>query len=66
MKKNKNVLVVSHGNAIRALVKYIEQIPDEKAKDIEMIFGGLLLYDLDQDGHMIHKEMRHITSEVNA
>lgn len=61
-----NVLVVSHGNAIRALMKYIEQIPDEKMKDLEMIFGGILIYDLDNEGHMVHKEIRKVESTVNA
>lgn len=61
-----NVLVVSHGNAIRALVKYIENIPDEEVKHIEMMFGGVLIYELDTKGKMISKEIKKVESKVNA
>ncbi len=62
----KNVLVVSHGNAIRALMKYIENIPDAEVVHIEMLFGGVLIYDIDADGHMIDKETRKTESVVHA
>ncbi len=66
IREGKNVLVVSHGNAIRALMKYMEQISDDDVAHIEMLFGGILIYDLDQDGHMLHKEIRQVTSQVPA
>lgn len=66
LKEGKNVLMVAHGNSIRALIKYIENIPDNKIKDLEMLFGGVLIYDLDNDGHMVHKETRITKSTVNA
>ncbi|MBL8159080.1 2,3-bisphosphoglycerate-dependent phosphoglycerate mutase [Candidatus Saccharibacteria bacterium] len=63
----KNVLVVSHGNAIRALVKYIEDISDEGIGGIEMLFGSILIYDVDHDGRMQHKRVAHIrTTPPNA
>ncbi len=62
----KTVLVVSHGNAIRALVKYIERIPDNEVVNIEMLFGGILIYDLDKEGHMVKKELRQVESSVHA
>ena len=64
--EGKNVLVVSHGNAIRALAKYIENISDEDIRNIEMIFGSILLYDIDGEGRMISKEIKKIESSVNA
>ncbi len=63
---NKNVLVVSHGNALRALIKYLEKISDESMKDVEMPFGAILLYDLDESGHMVKKEERSVQSSVPA
>jgi 2,3-bisphosphoglycerate-dependent phosphoglycerate mutase len=66
LNQEKNVLLVSHGNAIRALIKYIEQVPDADVVHIEMLFGGILLYDLDRDGHMIRKELRQVNSDVHA
>lgn len=62
----KNVLVVSHGNAIRALMKYIENISDEQIGDVEMLFGGVLLYEVDPEGRMLTKEIRQVVSTVNA
>lgn len=58
LKENKNVLIVAHGNSIRALMKYIENISDEGIANVEMIFGSVLIYDLDTEGHMINKEIR--------
>lgn len=61
--KGENVLMVSHGNAIRALMKYIENIPDEKIKDLEMLFGTVVIYEIDETGHMTSKELRHISPD---
>jgi 2,3-bisphosphoglycerate-dependent phosphoglycerate mutase len=71
LKKGENVLVVSHGNAIRALMKYLEHIADDEVKNIQMkniqmLFGGILIYDIDSEGKVTHKEIRQIDSSVNA
>jgi len=51
----KNVLIVAHGNSIRALMKYLESIPDEKVGDLEMLFGQILVYDIEDNGKMKSK-----------
>ncbi len=61
-----NILIVSHGNALRALMLYIEQIPKEDAPKVEMLFGAVVLYTLDAQGHSLGKEVRTAPSEVNA
>lgn len=53
--EGKNVLVVSHGNGIRSLIKYIESISDEDIENVEMIFNTILVYDIDTDGKMTTK-----------
>jgi bisphosphoglycerate-dependent phosphoglycerate mutase len=58
LNSGENVLVVSHGNTIRALMKYIEEISDEDISQVEMPFNEIFIYDIDQDGHMLHKEIR--------
>ncbi|MDO8481719.1 MAG: histidine phosphatase family protein [bacterium] len=60
--EGKNVLLVSHGNAIRALMKYIENIPDDKVKDLEMLFGSVIVYGVDENGQMTSKETRILQS----
>ncbi len=66
LRQGKHILLVAHGNSIRALTKYIEQVSDEDVQKINMLFGAVVIYDLDDDGHMIHKEVREIPSQVNA
>ena len=61
-----NVIVSSHGNVIRALIKYIESIPDSEIKNMEMLFGGILIYEVNTEGKMISKEERKVESKVNA
>ena len=62
----KNVLVVAHGNSLRAAVKYIERIPDEGVSSLEIPFGAIIIYDIDAEGHMVHKEARQCESKVDA
>ena len=62
----KTILMVSHGNAIRALMKYIENISDEDVSHLEMLFGAVVIYKIDQTGHMLEKEVRRVESKVNA
>jgi 2,3-bisphosphoglycerate-dependent phosphoglycerate mutase len=62
IKKGENVLVVSHGNALRALIKYIEQLSDEEVEQTEMMFGGALIYGVDEQGHLKKKEIRSTSS----
>jgi D-lactate dehydrogenase len=45
-----NILLVAHGNSIRALVKYIENISDEDISSVEMIQGKALSYEINSDG----------------
>ena len=49
----KNVLLVSHGNTIRALKKYVESISDEGIAEIEMPFGQILVYEVSSEGRVI-------------
>lgn len=66
VKEGKNVLVVGHGNSLRTIIKYIESISDEEIANVEMPFGAVIIYDLDEQGHMVHKESRQTESEVKA
>ncbi len=66
IKAGHTVLVVSHGNALRALEIYIESIPTLQAHDLEMLFGTVVLYKVDEEGKMAAKEVRSVGGEVNA
>jgi len=47
LKDGKNVLVVASHNSLRAIVKYIENIPDNEIINLELPFGSLIKYDFD-------------------
>lgn len=66
LRAGRTALVVSHGNALRALTMYLESIPPEKARDVEMLFGAVVIYKVDEKGHMQKKEVRSVESKVNA
>lgn len=55
-----NVLVVAHGNSIRALIKFLEKISDQGIADVEMPFDNILIYHVDANGHSTDKEVRKI------
>lgn len=50
VRHGQNVLVVAHGNSIRSLVKYIENISDEKIGDVEMLQNAAIVYEVDFEG----------------
>lgn len=58
LKQGKNIIIVSSGNALRALVKYLENLSDEQIADIEIGVGEAYVYILDEAGHTISKEIR--------
>ncbi len=57
LKEGKNILVVGHGNSLRALSKYIENISDIEINNFEIDFDAVTIYDLNDDGHIIIKEI---------
>jgi len=48
LKSGKKVLIVSSHNPLRALIKYIEKIPDRDIINVEVPFAGLIEYDFDK------------------
>ncbi len=51
LKSGKDVLIVSSGNALRSIVKYAENISDEKIIEFEIPFGGFVEYEFDGEGY---------------
>jgi 2,3-bisphosphoglycerate-dependent phosphoglycerate mutase len=49
------VLVVAHGNSIRALVKHLDAVSDEEIASLNIPTGIPLLYELNQDGSPVKK-----------
>ena len=49
IKSGKRVLVAAHGNSLRAMVKYLDNIPDEEIVELNIPTGIPLVYELDTD-----------------
>lgn len=47
IKSNKRAIVVAHGNSLRALVKYLDDISDEEIVSLNIPTGVPLVYELD-------------------
>ncbi|MRR14382.1 phosphoglyceromutase, partial [archaeon] len=58
LERGRNVLVVSHGNTIRSLVKHIEDISDQDIENIEIPTASFLLYEMDD--RTMHLYRRHL------
>jgi 2,3-bisphosphoglycerate-dependent phosphoglycerate mutase len=63
LRSGENVLIVSHGNTIRSLIKYLEDISDAGISEVEMPFGHVLLYHVTDEGKQERKEVRTIMTE---
>lgn len=49
VKSGKRVIVAAHGNSIRALVKYLDNVSDEEIVELNIPTGIPLVYELDAD-----------------
>ena len=47
VRSGKSVLITAHGNSLRALVKYLDNIPDEEIVGLNIPTGMPLVYELD-------------------
>ncbi len=54
----KNVLVVSHGNTLRALVKHLEDLSEAQVCELEIGTGEVHCYNIDEQGRVIGKEIK--------
>jgi len=49
LKENKRVIISAHGNSLRALVKYLDNIPDNEIVHLNIPTGIPLVYELDNN-----------------
>lgn len=49
LEKKENVLVVAHGNSLRSIIKYLENISDEDIMSVEIPTGVPYVYELDDN-----------------
>lgn len=70
MKEGKKVLIAAHGNSLRALVKYLDNISEEDITELNIPTGVPLVYDLDENfnaiGHHYLGDQSQIEAKMNA
>lgn len=58
LKKKKDVIVSAHGNSLRAMMKYLDNISDEKIPHLEIPFGRPIIYKYTK-GKLIKEKHKH-------
>ncbi|MCX8111176.1 MAG: 2,3-diphosphoglycerate-dependent phosphoglycerate mutase [Syntrophorhabdaceae bacterium] len=62
--EGKKIIIVAHGNSLRALVKHLDNIPDEEIPNLNIPTGIPLVYHLDSNLRPIEKYYLGDTEEV--
>lgn len=57
LKDGKNILVAAHGNSLRALTKYLENISDENISKLEIEVSEVDVFEIDKDGAVLSKKI---------
>lgn len=56
--QGKNVLVVAHGNSNRSIVMKLDRLSGEQVVGLELATGVPLVYEIDERGEVLSKEIR--------
>ena len=73
----KNVIITAHGNSLRALVKYLDNISDSDIVELNIPTGVPLVYELDEelkpikhyylgDQEEIEKQMQAVANQAKT
>jgi len=49
VRRGQRVLIAAHGNSLRALVKYLDDVPESEIVELNIPTGIPLVYELDDD-----------------
>jgi 2,3-bisphosphoglycerate-dependent phosphoglycerate mutase len=56
LKAGKNILVVAHGNSLRALIMHLDNLTGEEVVKLEIPTGVPILYEFDKDMKVVNKK----------
>jgi 2,3-bisphosphoglycerate-dependent phosphoglycerate mutase len=56
LKAGKNILVVAHGNSLRALIMYLDKLTGDEVVKLEIPTGVPILYEFDDSMKVVNKE----------
>lgn len=60
-----NQLIVAHGSSLRALIKYLDQIPDDQIDKVEVPNGKPILYQFDDHLNIVKKTFITMDGETD-
>jgi 2,3-bisphosphoglycerate-dependent phosphoglycerate mutase len=60
LKKGNNVLIVAHGNSLRSLMMYIEQLTKKEVLELQLPTATPIVYDFDQHLNMKSKKILNL------
>ncbi|MBL8861987.1 MAG: 2,3-diphosphoglycerate-dependent phosphoglycerate mutase [Planctomycetes bacterium] len=66
VRAGERVLVAAHGNSLRALIKHLDRVPDDKIVGVNVPTGLALVYELDRDLQPIASRYLASADEVAA
>ena len=70
IKSGKKIIIAAHGNSLRALVKYLDNIPDDEIVGLNIPTGIPLVYELDENlkpiGHYYLGNQEEIEKKTKA
>jgi 2,3-bisphosphoglycerate-dependent phosphoglycerate mutase len=55
MKEGKRVIIAAHGNSLRALVKYFDNLTPEEILEVNIPTGTPLVYEFDDEFNVVNK-----------
>jgi len=56
LKEGKNILIVAHGNSLRALIMFLEKLTGDQIVKVEIPTGVPILYELDKNLNVVNKK----------
>jgi 2,3-bisphosphoglycerate-dependent phosphoglycerate mutase len=55
LQQEDNVLVSAHGNSLRSIIMFLDQLSKDEVPNLELTTGVPIIYDIDKQGNVTHK-----------
>ncbi len=65
LRRGERVLIVAHGNSLRALVKHLDHIPDDRVPEVNIPTGVPLVYELDEQMRVLDRRYLGMRTRSN-
>lgn len=66
LRSGKTIMIAAHGNSLRAIVKYLDEISDEDIAGVNIPTGIPLVYELDEDMKPVKKGGTYLDPDAQA